>query len=158
MPNLTDYIEDYLKKLLALSSNQYIEIRRRELAGKFSCVPSQINYVLERRFPIERGYMVESRRGGGGCIRIYRIDPGQINSWRELVSSLREDEFEAARVRQLLKRMNEDKIISKRESSVLESVIRDEVYAELGLTRLQARKLQRRLFNEALEGLLKIGY
>jgi transcriptional regulator CtsR len=50
MPNLTDYIEEYLKRLLALSANQFIEIRRRELAGKFSCVPSQINYVLERRF------------------------------------------------------------------------------------------------------------
>jgi len=158
MPNLTDYIEEYLKRLLALSTNQYIEIRRRELAGKFSCVPSQINYVLERRFPLERGYLVEGRRGGGGCIRIYRIEPNQVGSWKELVSSLCGEEFEAVRVRQLLKRMNEDKIISKRESSVLEAVMRDENYAEAGLSRAQAKKLQRRLIGEALEELLKVGY
>jgi len=158
MPNLTDYIEEYLKRLLALSANQYIEIRRRELAGKFSCVPSQINYVLERRFPLERGYLVESRRGGGGCIRIYRIEAGQVDSWQELISSLREEEFEAARIKQLLKRMNEDKVISRRESSVLETLIRDEAFAESGLSKAQARKLQRRLFNEAFEEMLKVGY
>ena len=158
MPNLTDYIEEYLKRLLSLSSNQFIEIRRRELAGKFSCVPSQINYVLERRFPPERGYLVESRRGGGGCIRIYRIEPDQVSSWRDLIGSLREEEFEAARVRQLLKRMNEEKVISKRESSILETIIRHESYADLALSKAQARKLQRRLFGEALEELLKVGY
>ena len=158
MPNLTDYIEEYLKRLLALSANQYIEIRRRELAGKFSCVPSQINYVLERRFPLERGYLVEGRRGGGGCIRIYRIEPGQVSSWRELVSSLSDDEFETTRVRQLLIRMSEDKIISKREAGLLEAIIRDGSYAEAGLTRAQSRKLQRRLFSEALEELLKVEY
>lgn len=158
MPNLTDYIEEYLKRLLALSTNQFIEIRRRELAGKFSCVPSQINYVLERRFPPERGYLVESRRGGGGCIRIYRIEPDQVSSWRDLIGSLREEEFEAARIRQLLKRMNEEKVISKRESSILETIIRHESYADLALSKAQARKLQRRLFGEALEELLKVGY
>jgi transcriptional regulator CtsR len=158
MPNLTDYIEEYLKRLLSLSANQFIEIRRRELAGKFSCVPSQINYVLERRFPPERGYLVESRRGGGGCIRIYRIEPDQVSSWRDLIGSLREEEFEAARVRQLLKRMNEEKVISKRESSILETIIRHESYADLALSKAQARKLQRRLFGEALEELLKVGY
>ena len=158
MPNLTDYIEEHLKRLLTLSTNQYIEIKRRELAGKFSCVPSQISYVLERRFPLERGYLVESRRGGGGCIRIYRIEPGQVRSWRELINSIREDEFEPARVRQLLKRMDEEKVISKRECCVLEAIIRDESYAGLGLSKLLARKLQRRLFGEALEELLKIDY
>lgn len=158
MPNLTDYIEEYLKRLLALSANQYIEIRRRELAGKFSCVPSQINYVLERRFPLERGYLVESRRGGGGCIRIYRIEPGQVSSWRELVNILCDGEFEPTRIRQLLIRMSEDKIISKRESGLLDAIIRDASYAEFGLTGPQARKLQRRLFSEALEELLKDGY
>lgn len=49
------------------------EIQRNELAEAFGCVPSQINYVLTSRFTPERGYIVESRRGGGGCIRITRI-------------------------------------------------------------------------------------
>ena len=49
------------------------EIQRKELANRFSCVPSQINYVIETRFSPRNGYLVESRRGGGGYIRIMRI-------------------------------------------------------------------------------------
>ena len=158
MPNLTDYIEEYLKRLLSLSNRQFIEIRRRELAGKFSCVPSQINYVLERRFSLDRGYLVESRRGGSGCIRIYRIEADQIKSWRELISTLLEDEFSPIRVRQLLQRMVEEKVVSNREAAVLETVIRDDSYTASGLGETQARQLQRRLFNEALGELLKVSY
>lgn len=158
MPNLTDYIEEYLKKLLALSSSRHIEIRRRELAGKFSCVPSQINYVLERRFTMDRGYLVESRRGGSGCIRIYRIEPEQVKPWRELIESLSEDNFEPTRVIALLKRLVEEKIISRRESMVLKAVVSDEIYARTGLSEEKARKLQRSLFVSALRELLKTGY
>ena len=158
MPNLTDYIEEYLKKLLALSSSRHIEIRRRELAGKFSCVPSQINYVLERRFTMDRGYLVESRRGGSGCIRIYRIEPEQVKPWRELIESLGDENFEPNRVIALLKRLVEEKIISRRESMVLKAVVGDEIYARTGLSVEQARKLQRSLFVSALRELLKTGY
>ncbi len=158
MPNLTDYIEEYLKKLLALSSSRHIEIRRRELAGKFSCVPSQINYVLERRFTMDRGYLVESRRGGSGCIRIYRIEPEQVKPWRELIESLGDENFEPNRVIALLKRLVEEKIISRRESMVLKAVVGDEIYARTGLSEEQVRKLQRSLFVSALRELLKTGY
>jgi transcriptional regulator of stress and heat shock response len=158
MPNLTDYIEEYLKKLLALSSSRHIEIRRRELAGKFSCVPSQINYVLERRFTMDRGYLVESRRGGSGCIRIYRIEPEQVKPWRELIESLGEDNFEPNRVIALLTRLVEEKIISRRESMVLKAVVSDEIYARTGLSEEQSRQLQRSLFVSALRELLKTGY
>ncbi len=158
MPNLTDYIEEYLKKLLALSSSRHIEIRRRELAGKFSCVPSQINYVLERRFTMDRGYLVESRRGGSGCIRIYRIEPEQVKPWRELIESLADENFEPNRIIALLKRLVEDKIISRRESMVLKAVVGDEIYARTGLSEEQVRQLQRSLFVSALRELLKTGY
>lgn len=158
MPNLTDYIEEYLKRLLSLSNRQFIEIRRRELAGKFSCVPSQINYVLERRFSLDRGYLVESRRGGSGCIRIYRLEADQIMSWRELISSLLEDEFSPIRVRRLLQRMVEEKVVSNREAAVLETVLCDDSYAASGISEIQTRQLQRRLFSEALGELLKVSY
>ncbi len=159
MSNLTDYIEDYLKKMLVLSNNPYIEIKRREVAVKFCCVPSQINYVLKRRFPLERGYLVESRPGGGGCIRIYRIEPGPTGTWREIVALLQEeDNFEPARVRQLLKRMGEEKVISRRELALLEAVIGDDAYAGQGLSDSQVRRIQRRLFAEAFEELLKENY
>ncbi len=158
MPNLTDYIEDYLKKLLALSSSHYIEIKRRELAGKFSCVPSQINYVLERRFPLERGYLVQSRRGGGGCIRIYRIETLPTGSWRNLISSLDRDSFDSGRARQLLKRMVEDKIISRREAAILDQLLQEELYTGTSIDSEKVRLLQRELFVRALQELLKNEY
>ncbi|HHW10513.1 MAG TPA: CtsR family transcriptional regulator [Firmicutes bacterium] len=77
MATLADVIEAYLKRLLLESNEGYVEVRRCELAMNFSCVPSQINYVLETRFTPERGYVVESRRGGGGYIRI-------INIWQQV--------------------------------------------------------------------------
>ena len=72
---LADLIENYIKQRLLNSKDQSIAISRAQLAEQFRCVPSQINYVLTTRFTIERGYIIESRRGGGGYIRIFRLDP-----------------------------------------------------------------------------------
>ncbi len=73
MPTLSDSIERYLKGRLSRAVEGVIEIRRSEVAEQFDCVPSQINYVLQTRFTPQRGYYVESRRGGGGYIRIMRL-------------------------------------------------------------------------------------
>ena len=77
MASLSDFIEKYIKELL-----EEAELQRRELAEAFRCVPSQINYVLQTRFTPEKGYIVESRRGGGGYIRIVRLE---VNPDWELV-------------------------------------------------------------------------
>lgn len=71
--SLADLIEKYIKQQIHRSENQAIALSRAELAELFSCVPSQINYVLATRFTLERGYLIESRRGGGGYIRIARV-------------------------------------------------------------------------------------
>lgn len=73
MRNISDIIENYLKKVLEMSEDDLVEIKRSEIADKFQCVPSQINYVINTRFTIERGYIVESKRGGGGYIRIIKV-------------------------------------------------------------------------------------
>ena len=73
MARMSDLIEEFLKQLM-IEMNGVIEIQRNELANQFNCVPSQINYVIDTRFTTERGYYVESRRGGGGHIRIRRIN------------------------------------------------------------------------------------
>lgn len=70
---LSDLIEQYIKELMD-GNDDFTEFGRNELAQYFNCVPSQINYVISTRFSPERGYYVESRRGGGGNIRIKRID------------------------------------------------------------------------------------
>lgn len=70
---LSDLIEQYIKEMMG-DSEEYTEFGRNELAEYFKCVPSQINYVISTRFSPERGYYVESKKGGGGNIKIRRID------------------------------------------------------------------------------------
>ena len=69
--NMSDIIEAYIKKIL--KSQEQVEIRRNEMAVRFNCVPSQINYVINTRFTEQHGYLVESKRGGGGYIRIMKV-------------------------------------------------------------------------------------
>lgn len=75
---ISDTIAEFINELL--KDETTAEVQRSELASRFNCVPSQINYVISTRFSPERGYIVESRRGGGGYIRIIRVqpDPAQI--------------------------------------------------------------------------------
>ena len=68
---LTDYIAQMIEDMLN-ESNGILELQRNEMANRLGCVPSQISYVISSRFTPERGYVIESRRGGGGCIRIVR--------------------------------------------------------------------------------------
>jgi len=69
---VSDLIEEFIKEMF--DDNEYIEIQRNDLAQHFNCVPSQINYVISTRFKPSQGYYVESKRGGGGCIKIQRIN------------------------------------------------------------------------------------
>lgn len=73
MRSLTEVIESHIIELLEGNDEDVVSLRRKELAERFGCVPSQINYVLRSRFTPERGYLVESQRGGHGYIRILRI-------------------------------------------------------------------------------------
>ena len=74
---LSDTIESFIKELLGASEDDGVELKRNELAEYFQCAPSQINYVLSTRFTPDHGYMIESRRGGGGCIRIVHVERNQ---------------------------------------------------------------------------------
>lgn len=69
---MSDMIADFIAELLT-DGGGVAELQRRQVADRFSCVPSQVSYVLETRFTPENGYLVESRRGGGGYIRIVRM-------------------------------------------------------------------------------------
>lgn len=75
MARLSDMIESFIKEMID-SMNGSVEIQRNELANRFNCVPSQINYVISTRFSTDKGYYVESRRGGGGYISIKRLNSG----------------------------------------------------------------------------------
>lgn len=79
MAKISDVIEEMLKEIID-GNNGYAEITRGELAKKANCVPSQVTYVLSTRFTNSQGYRVESRRGGGGSIKIYKIDIANDNT------------------------------------------------------------------------------
>lgn len=72
MSRISDLIEKFINELIEQGEGA-IEIQRNEMASHFDCAPSQINYVLMTRFTTERGYIIESRRGGGGSIKISRV-------------------------------------------------------------------------------------
>lgn len=74
MARISDIIADFINCMIDDKNDKEVIIQRNELADKFNCAPSQINYVLTTRFTIEKGYVIESRRGGGGYIVIKKID------------------------------------------------------------------------------------
>ena len=86
MAGLSDSIEQFIKDLL--DADNRIEVKRNELAQYFSCAPSQINYVLATRFSMDRGYLVESRRGGSGYVRIIRITNGETDLLDSLLTRI----------------------------------------------------------------------
>ncbi|MCQ2968583.1 MAG: CtsR family transcriptional regulator [Clostridium sp.] len=73
MARISDTIADFIFSLINETDDNQVIIQRNELADKFKCAPSQINYVLTTRFTYEKGYVIESRRGGGGYIIVKRI-------------------------------------------------------------------------------------
>lgn len=123
MGNLADSMESYLKKLVALSASGYLEIKRKELAGKFHCVPSQVNYVLETRFTLEKGYLVESRRGGKGYLRIRKVntDVGYVPG--RILQDLGSGPVSSGQARVIIEKLSEGKYISMRESKIMEAAL-----------------------------------
>ncbi|MEC0274420.1 CtsR family transcriptional regulator [Peribacillus frigoritolerans] len=132
MRNISDVIETYLKQVLEISQKDILEIKRSEIADKFQCVPSQINYVINTRFTIERGYVVESKRGGGGYIRIMKVESQDsvqlINHLLSLIGSKVTQSMAEGVISRL---MNED-VINEREAKIMMSVIdRSVIYIDL---------------------------
>src|SRR5690606_799798 len=149
--SISDIIEQYLKKIIHDNEHKSIEIRRSELADLFQCVPSQINYVINTRFTIERGYLVESKRGGGGYIRIMKVQAHDQAHLIEQLSSLIKSRIPQASAEDIVLRLIDEEIISQKEAKLMLSVIdrdvldidlpkRDELRARLLKAMLQTLK------------------
>lgn len=115
--NTSDMIEAYLKKIL--EESEMIEIRRAEMADLFNCVPSQINYVINTRFTIQRGYTVESKRGGGGYIRIEKVQISNYQQFLEQVNQLFDQTLTEKDAVAIIQKLYEEGILSKREGNLL---------------------------------------
>ena len=142
MRNISDIIEGYLKEVIEVEGQGLIEIKRNELAKQFACAPSQINYVINTRFTTEHGYFVESKRGGGGYIRILRVT---IHSKKNVLDEIEEQIGTAiaqTNAERIIYRLLDEDIINEREASLMKAAmdrttlqlvlpVRDEVRARL---------------------------
>lgn len=123
MSSLANEIERYLKKMLNISMEGFLEIKRNDVAEMFMCVPSQINYVLETRFTTSQGYHVESRRGGGGFIKIFKLNVQEDEDLLILVNSTVGKMISQQSGEGLIKRLEEEKFLSKKEGRLIKSII-----------------------------------
>lgn len=127
MAGISNTIEKFIIKLLQETENNIIEIQRNELAEQFKCSPSQINYVLSTRFTPYKGYLIESRRGGGGYIRIVKVrfkDQSQIS---HKVIEIISDGVTKNKAYDILDNLNHNNILSKRETTIVKTILEDRV-------------------------------
>ena len=120
---LSNLIETWIQEMMT-EQNGAVELKRNELATQFHCVPSQINYVIATRFSPERGYIVESRRGGGGYIKITRVMPTSGNELMHVVNMIGESlSVQDARV--LVQNCYEYDLISQKEARIILAALSD---------------------------------
>lgn len=126
MKNISDVIEAYLKQVL--ESSEAVEIKRSEIADKFECVPSQINYVINTRFTMERGYIVESKRGGGGYIRIIKVKMNdKLQLLEAIISMVHDKKVSQSFSEDVILRLLEEEVITKKEARLMVAALDREV-------------------------------
>lgn len=126
--NLSKEIADLIVQMLGDTGTA--EIRRNDLAEQIGCVPSQINYVLSSRFTPENGYIVESRRGGGGYIKITRATYNYETLKMHLINSIG-DKIDEKACRANLQNLHARGLLSDEEVSVMYAALRDNTYRDL---------------------------
>lgn len=124
MSILSDRIEEFIKEMMSEYEGM-IELQRNELAEYFRCAPSQINYVLATRFSPEQGYMITSRRGGGGYIKVSRIMADENEYLMALISKLSGGEISQKEADQIIDGLMQLKIIQKSQEVVMKAAVAD---------------------------------
>jgi len=128
MRNISDIIEQHLKQILT-NSQGVIEIKRSELADEFQCVPSQINYVISTRFTVEKGYIVESKRGGGGYIRITKVGLDRNKALHRTILDIIGSAITSREAEGFIHRLLEEQVISTREALMMRAVVCSDILA-----------------------------
>lgn len=124
--NLTKIIEDYIDQLLEENDEGCVSLRRKDLAERFGCVPSQINYVLRSRFAPENGFLVESQRGGHGYIRVIQLSFKNCDEEVTHLSDLVGSAITEQEARRLLVNLQNRELISPRERLIIEVSLRNQ--------------------------------
>lgn len=130
MARLSDIIEDFLKALINEMEGS-VEIQRNELASKFNCVPSQINYVISTRFTADKGYYVESRRGGGGYISIKRLNTESAGEYLMHIITSIGDRISQLTSEVFINNFVDYNIIEPREAMLMKAATSDKVLTDI---------------------------
>ncbi len=131
MSTISKRIEIYLKLLLNNSEDNIVEIQRNALAEHFNCVPSQINYVLSTRFTTDQGYSIETKRGGGGFVRIKKMDIALMETLESLSLDQDGELLLAENAHLYIDRLEDEELLSERESYLLKNVFSSSVFENL---------------------------
>ena len=125
MARLSDIIEAFIKQMFDGNTDKIIFIQRNELADQFRCAPSQINYVLTTRFTYERGYLIESKRGGGGHIAIKQLEHDDSNQRERLINETIGEAITYHNANALLNHLLESGVIEERECEIMKIAVND---------------------------------
>lgn len=125
MARLSDIIESFIKSMLDESGSDQVQIQRNELADQFRCAPSQINYVLTTRFTNEKGYIIESRRGGGGHIVIKQVTYDGTDSRNRLIYDGIGDNITYHNASSIVENLYDMSLITKREMDIMKMAVND---------------------------------
>lgn len=124
--SITKSIEEYFEQLLNEAAEGSILLRRKDVAARFGCVPSQINYVLRSRFAPEKGFLVESQRGGHGYIKIMQLTFKDVDEKLSHLSELVGNSVTEQEARRLLVNLQNRELISARERLLIEVALRNQ--------------------------------
>ena len=128
---ISDLVSQRILELLQASEDGIAEICRNDLAEQIGCVPSQINYVLTSRFTPEQGYLVESRRGGGGYIRITRVRIDRSSALMHLINTIG-DSLDCNTGRIILDNLYHQQMLSPQAHSLMRAAMDDKCYRQVG--------------------------
>ena len=121
MSNIADMIESYILRQLASRQDGQVELRRTDIADEISCAPSQISYVLSTRFTQDKGFVVESRRGLGGFIRIVQV-PLRDLVYQDMLSKIDEN-TDMGTVQSMVRYLVQHGMVETREAALLMQMV-----------------------------------
>lgn len=147
---MSDMIEEFIKDLFS-EEDSIVEIQRNDLAQQFNCVPSQINYVIQTRFKPSQGYYVESRRGGGGNIKIRKINITKSNYFMHIINSI-EDRLTNQEVDIFISNFLSYQMITETEAKLLKVATSDNV---LKLPQPTRDEIRAKIFKNMLVNLIE---
>lgn len=129
MARISDIIAQFINDMIEDEKDKEVMIQRNELADKFNCAPSQINYVLTTRFTTEKGYMIESRRGGGGYIIIKRVEYNNKEKQLDAINKAIGNSLTYSSAILLIEHLYDTDLITKRELEIIKISINDRTLA-----------------------------